>query len=164
MEAFALLAAIVSISSVYSGLRPYRLIRGKLQREIDPGRPDPDRGELGFGVVNVHDPALWLKEKIDLEQKICGPLREEQTFSLSRDVVNLQDALDVERSAFLVVQILFAEILLLLVAGIAMRGVVFAAQIGVGGGIALVTVVGLLLAGSRGRSNARCAEREGTPS
>jgi hypothetical protein len=67
------------------------------------------------------------------------------------DVTNLQDALDVERSAFMLAQILFVELIFVLVAGIAMRDVVFTVQIGIGGGIALVTLGGLLLVGARAR-------------
>jgi hypothetical protein len=150
VEAAALLAAIVLISTVYSGLRPYRLIRGELQPEYEPqgpgnpGRPDPEGERFAFG-VDVEKPALWLEKKIELEGKICGRLSTEQRFSLALHVTNLQDALDVERSASMLVQILFVELIFVLAAGIAMRDVIFAVQIGVGGGIALVTLGALLL-------------------
>jgi hypothetical protein len=156
VEAAALLAAIVLLSTVYSGLRPYRLIRGGAPREYEsrgpgnPGRPDPDDERFAFG-VDVDNSTLWLEKKIELEERICGRLSEEQRFSLSLDVTNLQDALDVERSAFMLAQILFVELIFVLVAGIAMRDVVFAVQIGIGGGIALVTLGGLPLVGARAR-------------
>jgi hypothetical protein len=156
VEAAALLAAIVLISIVYSGLRPYRLIRGEVQAEYEPrgrgnpGRPDAGGERFACG-VDVDSSTLWLEKKIELEERICGRLSRGQRFSLSLDVTNLQDALDVERSAFMLVQILFVELIFVLVAGIAMRDVVFAVQIGIGGGIALVTLGGLLLVGARAR-------------
>jgi hypothetical protein len=142
-EAAVLLALLIFISSVYSGLRPYRLIRADRQRDLDPG---PD--DIGFG-LSAPDRATWLTRKIELEQQVYGPLRERQAFSLTLDVDNLQDALDVERSAFSLVQILFAEIILVLVAGLALRGVAFPVQAGIGAGIALLTAVGLLIARHR---------------
>jgi hypothetical protein len=96
-----------------------------------------------------------LEKKIELEGKFCGRLSTEQRFSLSLQVTNLQEALDVERSASMLVQILFVELIFVLVAGIAMRDVIFAVQIGVGGGIALVTLGGLLLVGARARRRTR---------
>jgi hypothetical protein len=51
--------------------------------------------------------------------------------------------------------LLFVDLIFVLVAGIAMRDVIFAVQIGVGGGIALVTLGGLLLVGARARGRTR---------
>jgi hypothetical protein len=87
-----------------------------------------------------------------LEQKIKAGAADlwsasaQSTVSLRTDVENLQEALNVERWAFVLVQLLFAGIILLLVADLAMRGDAFPVQAGIGGGIALATVAGLFVA------------------
>jgi hypothetical protein len=146
-EAAVLLATLMFISTVYSGLRPYRLMRGRRQRRFDRWT-DPASESLAFG-LDAPDRASWLAAKIELEQSIYGPPRREQFANLSLRVDHLQDALDVERSAFSLVSILFAEIVLVLVLGLAMRGTDFAIQAGIGGGIAVATALGLLYARHR---------------
>jgi hypothetical protein len=147
VEAAVMLALLIFVSTVYSGLRPYRLLRAIHQRSFEPGlAPSGDRLTFGLGAP---DPQTWLKQKIELEQKICGALQRTQPFCLGMDVKNLQEALDVERSAFVLVQLLFAEIILVLVFGLAMRGVAFPVQAGIGGAIALATAAGLVLARRR---------------
>ena len=147
VEAAVMLALLIFVSTAYSGLPPYRLLRADHQGSFEP-RPAPSGEPLAFG-LGAPDAGTWLERKIDLERELCGPLRRTQTFSLAMDVKNLQEALDVERSAFILVQLLFAEIILVLVCGIAMRGVAFPVQAGVGGGIALATAAGLVVARRR---------------
>jgi hypothetical protein len=147
VEAAVLLALLIFVSTVYSGLPPYRLLRAAHQPFFEPGPVESDK-QLAFG-LGARDPETWLERKIKLEQQICGPLRRTQPVRLGMDVKNLQEALDVERSAFMLVQLLFAEIILVLVAGLAMRGVAFPVQAGIGGGIALATAAGLFLARRR---------------
>jgi len=142
VEAAVLLAVLILISIAYSGLPPYRLLRAAHQRELDPWGDDSRADRLAFG-VHAPDAGAWLKHKIELEERIVGRLREDQAFSLKRDVDNLQDALDVERWASVVVQILFAETVFVLVLGLAMHDVAFKIQAGIGAAIALVTLVGL---------------------
>lgn len=136
VEAAVLLGLLIVISAVYSGLRPYRLIRAEVQGD---GR------QLGFDVERS-DYEAWLDSKIALEQSIYGPLRRRQKVSLALDVGDLQEAFDVERSAFVGVQLLFAEIIFVLVAGLALSDASFAVQAGVGGLFAFVTLAGLILA------------------
>jgi hypothetical protein len=112
-----LFVLLVLVSTVYSGLAPYRLIRGPLQRKEDrwPGSPDVTSFAFGRDANNL---AEWLEAKIALEERVCGELPSEQRFSLIRRPTNLQQALDVERSAFIVVQILFVAIILTVVLGV----------------------------------------------
>jgi hypothetical protein len=147
VEAAVMLALLIFISTAYSGLPPYRLLRAAHQRFFEPGPVEPVE-QLAFG-LGARDPETWLERKIKLEQKICGPLQRTQPACLSLDVKNLQEALNVERSAFVLVQLLFAEIILVLVCGLAMRHVDFPVQAGIGGGIALATAAGLVLARRR---------------
>jgi hypothetical protein len=123
VEAAVLLALLIFVSTAYSGLPPYRLLRGEHQKSFEPG-PGRSGEQLAFG-RGAPDLETWLMRKIELEQKICGPLERTQPFCLKMDVKTLQEALDVERSAFVLVQLIFAEIILVLVCGLAMRGVAF---------------------------------------
>jgi len=120
VEAALLLALLMFISTVYSGLRPYRLLRARRQAHFDPALAE-DGKELVFG-LQAPDRATWLQQKIKLEQELCGSLQLGQPFFLSLQVDNLQEALNVERSAVALVQILFAEIVFVLVIGIVMNG------------------------------------------
>jgi hypothetical protein len=144
LEAAGLLALLMSISTVYSGLRPYRLLRARHQQHFDPGRAEAATG-LGFG-INAQNRETWLNQKIKLEQALCGPLQIRQGFSLSLRAHSLQKALDVERSAFALVQLLFVEIVAVLVTGLAMRDVAVHVQKVVASWIALATVVALVVA------------------
>lgn len=144
-EALAVLGLLIFIGTVYSGLPPYRLLRAERQPDFDPHRPAADSKEVTFG-MKAPDPKVWLTEKINLEQAICGRLRREQPVCLKMDVKNLQEALDVERWAFALSQLLFAEIILVLVIGLAIRDASFSVQAGVGGGIALATLLALRFA------------------
>ena len=107
-----LFALLVFVSIVYSGLTPYRLMRAE---RLSPS----DR--LDFWRES-EDLQAWLRCKIELENDICGGLRAEQPFSLNPNVDNLQQALDVERSAFTLIQILFVDIVLVVVAGLICDG------------------------------------------
>jgi hypothetical protein len=147
VEAAVMLALLIFVSTAYSGLPPYRLLRAAHQGSFEPG-PARSGETLAFG-LGAPDLEAWLNQKIELEQKICGPLQRTQPQCLRMDVRNLQEALDVERSAFVLVQLLFAEIILVLVCGLAMRGVAFPVQAGIGGGIALATAAGLVVARRR---------------
>jgi hypothetical protein len=119
---------LVMVSTRFSGLAPYRLMRGRLQRELDEWPGKPKVTSFGFG-RDAYSLREWLKAKIELEERICGELRSEQRFSLlrllktfvsrRRSPEDLQEALDVERSAFIVVQVLFVAIIGVLIAGIA---------------------------------------------
>jgi hypothetical protein len=146
-EAAVMLALLIFVGTTYSGLRPYRLFRAAHQRFFEPG-PAASGRQLTFG-LGAPDLETWLKQKIELEQQLCGPLEPTQPVSLRLNVENLQEALNVERWAFVLVQLLFAEIILVLVAGLAMRGVAFPVQAGLGGGVALATAAGLLVARHR---------------
>ena len=144
VEAAVMLALLIFVSTAYSGLPPYRLLRAVHQRSFEPGADAPG-DPLTFG-LGAPGPQTWLKKKIDLEQEICGPLQRDQPVCLRMDVENLQEALNVERWAFVLVQLLFAEIILVLVCGLAMRGAPFPVQAGIGGAIALATAAGLFVA------------------
>jgi hypothetical protein len=147
VEAAVMLALLIFVSTAYSRLPPYRLLRAEHQGSFQPG-PAPSGEPLAFG-LGARDLDTWFRRKIELEQEICGPLQRTQQFCLTMGVRNLQEALDVERSAFVLVQLLFAEIILVLVCGLAMRGVAFPVQAGIGGGIALATAAGLVVARRR---------------
>jgi hypothetical protein len=130
-----LFALLVFVSIVYSGLTPYRLMRAE---RLSPS----DR--LDFWRESK-DLQAWLRCKIELENDICGGLRAEQRPSLNPKVDNLQQALDVERTAFTLVQILFVDIVLVVVLGLICDGGkgVYA---GAAGGVLLFTLVAVVLA------------------
>lgn len=112
IAAGALVVGMVVMGAVFGELPPYRILRAK--KHGGPGCSFAfDRDET--------DPLSWLERKIDLEEKVCGPLRDEQPYTLTREPDNLQEALDVERTASLVVQLLFAATVVVLVLGIATR-------------------------------------------
>jgi hypothetical protein len=137
-----LFVILICVSGCYSGFAPYRLRRGKLQGNYEPCDGNKKRKTLGFGYDPAVDLPTWLHGKIKLEEKICGPLPTEQKLSLRRSKqMNLQDALDVERSALLLVQGLFAEIIAVLVLGIFMHGEPPWTQWLVGGVVAVPTVI-----------------------
>lgn len=120
LAAGVLFILLVLVSTVYSGLPPYRLLRAPLQRERDQWPGSSESTSFGFG-RDARDLSKWLEAKIALEERICGELRGEQGFSLTRSPTNLQQALDVERSAFIIVQILFVGIIIAVVLGIVTR-------------------------------------------
>jgi hypothetical protein len=133
--ATALLGVMVLISALYSGLKPYRLLRGEKQSGLEKQRnvalSNGDTSQLGFGLA-AQDEVAWLQAKIKLEQSLYGGLRKDPRFLLSRKVGDLQQGLDVERSAFNVVQFLFVAIIVVLVLGVALRDESFVAWIVVG--------------------------------
>lgn len=139
-----LLALLMLISGFYSGLPPYRVLRARRQKEVEAkGRiGNPEHDKLGFG-LEASNPEIWLRKKIELEEQVCGPLTRDQPVSLSREVGNLQDALNVERWALVVVQVLFAEIIFVLVTGFIVRGSEPSTQREVGAVFAIATLVGL---------------------
>jgi hypothetical protein len=62
----------------------------------------------------------WLEERIGQEQRLYGPLRTSQRTWPTLKPKDLQQAFDVERWVFVIVQLLFAAIILVLVAGLAL--------------------------------------------
>lgn len=132
--AAVLLVVLIVIGLAYADLPPYRLLRGARQ----------PAGGIAFS-LDAKDEADWLRRKIELEEELCGKSRTTQRFNLRREVDNLQDALDVERWASVLVQLLFAEIVVALVLGITMQGVTEWVQWLVGGLLALGTLVALLV-------------------
>jgi hypothetical protein len=127
LAAGVLFGCLVVVSTLYSGLPPYRVMRGQLQREekLDKWPGTPEVASFGFG-RDAYKLSEWLKAKIELEERLCGALpceqfslfRRPRNFSLTRQPEDLQKALDVERSAFIVVQTLFVAIIGVLIAGI----------------------------------------------
>jgi hypothetical protein len=126
----ALFIVLVVVSTVFSGLTPYRILRSEKQ-----SRDSQERGGNSQRHGRDSKPAMpfafyrnetslpkWLEAKITLEQEICGELpRKQRVFYLKlRGVQTLQDAVDVERSAFYVVQGLFGLIIVVLGLGIVM--------------------------------------------
>jgi hypothetical protein len=91
VEAAVMLALLIFVSTAYSGLPPYRLLRADHQGSFEP-RPAPSGEPLAFG-LGAPDAGTWLERKINLERELCGPLRRTQTFCLAMHVENLQEAM-----------------------------------------------------------------------
>jgi hypothetical protein len=141
-----LLVLLIVTSTVYAGLAPYRVVRGKAQRSFEETLGTAHRDPRFAFAPDAEDPVAWLEQKIKLEEKICGPILESESFCLRMNINTLQEAVNVEHSASILVQLLFAEIVLGLVLGIALRGADSWIQWLVGGPLALATIVALLMA------------------
>jgi hypothetical protein len=106
---------LIAFSAVYSFLLPYRIM---LAKAVNADEYQPERY-----VTTTVDPSLrqerWLEERIRQEERIYGRLRTRQSFTLTLKPKDLQQAFDVERWVFVIVQVLFAAIIVELVAGLA---------------------------------------------
>jgi hypothetical protein len=126
IAAAGLFFALMLVSIALSSLIPYRLLRGRKvldERSRASATEPPPRPAgtlpatyIGETVEPDVDYATWLGDKIRFESELYGPLRRSQYgFFGHRD---LQRAFDIERAALNVVQLLFAAIILVLLAGI----------------------------------------------
>lgn len=119
IEAGGLLLALIAVGITFGGLRPYRLLRADHDPAVTEGE---DSSRMLAFRLDETDPETWLRKRIKVDEDVCGNLRRHQRFRLARKASNLQDALDVERSAALVVQTLFGATIGVLVTALAVRG------------------------------------------
>jgi hypothetical protein len=110
ISAGGLMLGIVALSMLYSGLRPYRIMRARAE-----GKRSAD---LGSPVLPEDDEAGWLDAKIKLEQTIYGELDTRQRPSLWLRPKDLQQAFRVERTLLNIVQFLFVLVIIDLLLGI----------------------------------------------
>jgi hypothetical protein len=109
---------LLAVSVLFGGLKPYREIRSEHQDRFDPTWKERDEW-IGFRVDEA-DLEKWLVAKIQLEERIYGPLGErERRWWPTRDPESLGEALDTERAAANIVQALFVVIFAILVVGLA---------------------------------------------
>jgi hypothetical protein len=107
---------VVAVSVRFGGLKPYRELRSDHQRSFDPTW---DERSIGFRRDET-DLETWLGEKIRLEEKICGdPGERRNRVRPVRDPGSLAEALNSERAAANLVQVLVIVIFAVLVVGIA---------------------------------------------
>lgn len=107
---------LLVVSVRFSGLKPYRELRHDFQGEFDPKWSDK---QIGFRreATNLKK---WLEMKIELEERICGAPGERRSRRRPTiDIESLAHALNVERAAANIVQVLFLVIFVVLVLGIA---------------------------------------------
>jgi hypothetical protein len=114
IAAGALFLILIGFSTIYSSLRPYRIMLAEDPR----GGNEPER-TIGATVNSRLPEKRWLEERISQEQRLYGPLRTSQRTWPTLKPKDLQQAFDVERWVFVIVQLLFAAIILVLVAGLA---------------------------------------------
>jgi hypothetical protein len=115
IAAGALLFGLVVFSTLFSGLKPYRLLladrRGAKEHKPDRWVATPTYEGLSH--------KGWLQARIHEEEAIYGPLRTKQEFKLTLSPRDLQEALDVERWVLVIVDLCSAVIILELVVGLA---------------------------------------------
>jgi hypothetical protein len=114
IAAAILLFVLIVFRTVYSGLSPYRIL---LAKKLGIQKDQPER--FVGTTVDSSRQEQWLKERICQEGGIYGQLRTQQGFTLTRQPNDLQEAFDVQRWVLIVVQLWFALIILVLVAGLA---------------------------------------------
>jgi hypothetical protein len=126
IAAAALFLALMLVSIALSSLTPYRLLRARKVLDYDspatpPAEPPSPAGTqpttyIGETVQPDVDYATWLQEKIRFESELYGPLRRSQYDLFGPK--DLQRSFDIERAALNIVQVLFAAIILVLLAGL----------------------------------------------
>ena len=120
--AAGLFVLLVVVSTLYSGLWPYRRLRAKYENELADHRdPGPNGGqepqELGWREdVSARE---WLEHAIELERRIYGPLRiGQRPVRPPFGIASLQDGFDAERTGLYVVQLVFVGVIVALIIGV----------------------------------------------
>jgi hypothetical protein len=116
--AFALFLLLILVSILYSSMRPYRQLRaakeegwraGLRDRYPDVARTAQDQGLQVEDLLSERD---WYAAMLRLEREVYGDPRLENRPGLpTRELQDLQDGLDRERTGLFLVQLLFGLVI-----------------------------------------------------